>query len=225
MRVKQLTKGEYKRLAIAEESVHNPKLLLLDQPTSDVGEEEGSLIVNTLREMVNNDRTVVASLAHPTIEAFNLFDTVLVLSKGCVIYSGRVDAAVQFFKSSPFHFSNADYNNPADFLIDIANGHVTNEQVDNCHHTHYFASLLDLCALSSIVGLQGQVVETDQLENHYLQSAQYRTANPDAANKAGTGTLEIGNDTTPGAHLEEHKPQPEIILAIAFMMGGGFKLP
>ena len=131
MRVKQLTKGEFKRLAIAEESVHNPRLLLLDQPTSDVGEEEGSLIVNTLREMVNNDRTVVAALAHPTIEAFNLFDTVLVLSKGRVIYSGRVDAAVAYFKNSPFKFSNADYNNPADFLIDIANGHTTNEQVIN----------------------------------------------------------------------------------------------
>lgn len=63
--------------------------------------------------------------------------------------------------------------------------------------------------------IQGQIVDTDQLENHYLQSEQFRTANPEDANKSGTGTLEIGQDAAgTGAHLEEHKPQPEILLAI-----------
>ena len=52
-KVKYLNRGEYKRLSIAEEMVHGPKLLLMDEPTTGVSLYEASILLLTFREMVS----------------------------------------------------------------------------------------------------------------------------------------------------------------------------
>ena len=130
-KVKFLNSGEYKRLSIAEEIVHGPKLLLIDEPITGVSLRESSILLNTFREMVNADRTVVCSMYHPSVEAFNLFDSLLLLSKGRVIYSGRIGAATEFFTQSPYQYSLAGYTNPADFLADISSSQLPDSKVIN----------------------------------------------------------------------------------------------
>lgn len=146
-KAKKLNSGEWKRLCIAEEMVHGPKLLLMDEPTTDISLAETSILLMCFREMVNQDRTVVASIHQPTAEAFKLFDTLLLLSKGRVIYHGNASAAAAFFTSSPFQFNMTGYNNPADFIADIANNSVT----DN----------------------KGEIVDPSLIENYYMQGEFY----------------------------------------------------
>jgi len=129
-KVKFLNSGEYKRLSIAEEIVHGPKLLLIDEPITGVSLRESSILLNTFREMVNADRTVICSMYHPSVEAFNLFDSLLLLSKGRVIYSGRIGAATEFFTQSPYQYSLAGYTNPADFLADISSSQLPDSKVN-----------------------------------------------------------------------------------------------
>jgi len=129
-KVKYLNKGEYKRLSIAEEMVHGPKLLLMDEPTTGVSLYEASILLLTFREMVNADRTVVASVYQPSAEAFRLFDSLLLLSKGRVIYSGRINGATDFFVNSPYQYFFGNYSNPADFLTDICGGQISDCKVN-----------------------------------------------------------------------------------------------
>ena len=128
-KVKYLNKGEYKRLSIAEEMVHGPKLLLMDEPTTGVSLYETSVLLTTFREMVNADRTVVATMYQPSAEAFNLFDSLLLMSKGRVIYSGRITGATEFFTTSPYRYSMESHGNPADFLADISAGQIADYKV------------------------------------------------------------------------------------------------
>ena len=128
-KVKYLNKGEYKRLSIAEEMVHGPKLLLMDEPTTGVSLYETSVLMLTFRELVNADRTVVATMYQPSAEAFRLFDSLLLLSKGRVIYSGRISNATDFFVTSPYQYFFGNYNNPADFLTDICGGQISDCKV------------------------------------------------------------------------------------------------
>jgi ABC-type multidrug transport system ATPase subunit len=128
-KVKFLNKGEYKRLSIAEEMVHGPKLLLMDEPTTGVSLYETSVLLSTFREMVNADRTVVATMHQPSSDAFNLFDSMMLLSKGRVIYSGRVSGATEFFTNSPYRYSLETFPNPADFLADISAGQLADSKV------------------------------------------------------------------------------------------------
>lgn len=126
---KSLNAGELKRLSIAEEMVHGPKLLLMDEPLTDVSLYEASVMMLTFREMVNQDRTVVASVYQPSAEVFKLFDTLLLLSNGLVIYYGPVSNATNFFVVSPFGYDLSNYTNPADFLADVAGGYISDSKV------------------------------------------------------------------------------------------------
>jgi ABC-type multidrug transport system ATPase subunit len=140
-KTKFLNKGEWKRLSIAEEMVHGPKLLLLDEPLNGVSMTESSILMNTFREMVNQDRTVVATMHQPSPEIFKLFDTLLLLSKGRVIYYGPTSQAATFFVNSPFAYDMSAYTNPADFFSDISAGFVTDgkgETVDCSLLEHHF---------------------------------------------------------------------------------------
>lgn len=127
--------------------VHGPKLLLMDEPLTGVSQYEASVMMLTFREMVNQDRTVVASVYQPTSEMFKLFDSVLLLSQGRAIYYGPVANAANFFVVSPFGYDLSNYTNPADFLADIAGGYVSDGK--------------------------GDFVDPSLLENYYLQSENF----------------------------------------------------
>jgi ABC-type multidrug transport system ATPase subunit len=146
-KAKTLNPGEMKRLAIAEEMVHGPKLLLMDEPLTGVSQYEASVMMMCFREMVNQDRTVVASVHQPSAEIFKLFDTVLLLSHGRAVYFGPVSNAANFFVLSPFGYDLSNYTNPADFLADIAGGFISDSK--------------------------GDFIEAPLLENYYLQSENF----------------------------------------------------
>jgi ABC-type multidrug transport system ATPase subunit len=62
VKAKSLTIGERRRLSIAEEIVHGPGLLLIDEPTTFQDIRDEAIMMQTFREMVNQDRTVVAAV-------------------------------------------------------------------------------------------------------------------------------------------------------------------
>jgi ABC-type multidrug transport system ATPase subunit len=140
MKSKSLTAGQIRRLSIAEEIVHGPNLILLDEPITNLPPKDASVIVTgTLRELVNQERTVICSMHQPSGVVFALFDTLALLSKGRLIYMGKADEAASFFIESPtLQFDFKEYANPADFLHDISGCLIYNKKVPSC----FFTSLI-----------------------------------------------------------------------------------
>jgi ABC-type multidrug transport system ATPase subunit len=133
---KSISKGQRRRVSIAEEIVGGPSLLLIDEPTTDIHDdsyaghdsagtaiEDESIMMQCFRELVNQDRTVVCAMHKPNERVFHLFDTVLLLAKGQVVYFGDVSDAVKYFTSLPNPFHLPQFKNPADFLTDISGGY------------------------------------------------------------------------------------------------------
>jgi ABC-type multidrug transport system ATPase subunit len=121
---KSITHGERRRLSIAEEIVGGPSLLLIDEPTTELDDiHDTSVMMQCFREMVNQDRTVVCAMHKPSERVFHLFDTVLLLAKGQVVYFGDVSEAVRYFTGLPNPYSIGEFKNPADFLTDISGGY------------------------------------------------------------------------------------------------------
>jgi len=129
-KTKALAPGDLRRLSIAEEIVHGPSVLLIDEPTTGLDIRDISTMLMTFREMVNNDKTVVATMHQPSADVFRVFDTVLLLAKGRCIYHGSVENAVPFFVESPFGFNSDGYTNPADFILDVSNSAVLDKNED-----------------------------------------------------------------------------------------------
>jgi ABC-type multidrug transport system ATPase subunit len=152
-KAKNISLGERRRLSIAEEIVAGPTLLMIDEPTTNLGLHDESVMMQCFREMVNQDRTVVASMHSPSYNTFKLFDTLLLLSQGQVIFSGPCSEAAKYFTTMPNPYILEEYRNPADFLVDISGGFLPNANGEFLAP----AVLASYCLDRKIMGVKAQV--------------------------------------------------------------------
>lgn len=127
--------GERKRVSIGQEMLVNPSLLLLDEPTSGLDSTTAQRIVGTLRGLARGGRTVVTTIHQPSSRLYRMFDKVVVLSDGSPIYTGSASRVMDYFCSIGF-MPGFNFVNPADFLLDLANGIVVDTQQEDLHELH-----------------------------------------------------------------------------------------
>jgi ABC-type multidrug transport system ATPase subunit len=130
IKIKKLHPGRQRCVAIGEEIVHGPNVILIDEPVSGLGLKYTKIIMNNvLKELANQGRTVITTIHQPTASIFQLYDTLAVLSKGKLVYMGLASEAMSFFIESPnLRFSFDKYTNPAEFLHDISGGLIVNSK-------------------------------------------------------------------------------------------------
>jgi branched-chain amino acid transport system ATP-binding protein len=89
--VANLSHGEHRQLEIAMALATAPRLLLLDEPMAGMGPEESMLLVETLRELKQQQMTILL-IEHDMAAVFALADRISVLVYGRVIASGSPEA-------------------------------------------------------------------------------------------------------------------------------------
>ena len=87
--------GEKKRLSIAIEILTRPHLLFLDEPTSGLDSASAFFVIQTLRNIARDGRTIISSIHQPSSEVFALFDDLFLLSGGETVYFGDAKMAVE----------------------------------------------------------------------------------------------------------------------------------
>lgn len=87
--------GERKRLSIALEILKRPTLLFLDEPTSGLDSASAFFVVQTLRNIAHDGRTILSAIHQPSSEVFALFDDLYLLSGGETVYLGGAKLAVE----------------------------------------------------------------------------------------------------------------------------------
>lgn len=75
-------------------------------------------IIRTLKRLAQAGRTVIVSIHAPRSEIWELFDNVILLARGSVLYSGPVKDSVPYFENCGYELP--PFVNPAEFLIDLA---------------------------------------------------------------------------------------------------------
>ncbi|BGP38555.1 FAD-dependent urate hydroxylase [Rhodotorula kratochvilovae] len=110
--------GEKRRVSIACELVTSPSILFLDEPTSGLDSYNAFNVVESLVQLARTyKRTVVFTIHQPQSNIVALFDKLVLLAHGRVVYSGRADESQAYFESvgcpCPPGFNIADY------LIDL----------------------------------------------------------------------------------------------------------
>lgn len=110
--------GERKRLAIGMELITNPSVIFLDEPTSGLDSYTAISVVEKLKTLAFQDhihRTIVSTIHQPSSQMFYLFDRLIFLQDGKMLYRGATDAVIEYFSNLGFHCP--EYSNPADFLF------------------------------------------------------------------------------------------------------------
>ncbi len=80
-RIRELSGGMKRRLVIARALLNNPKLLILDEPTTGLDPQVRHLIWEKLRQLRKQGTTILLT-THYMEEAFQICDTVLIMDKG-----------------------------------------------------------------------------------------------------------------------------------------------
>jgi ABC-type multidrug transport system ATPase subunit len=121
VKTKALSNAELRLVTIAEEIVSGSSLLFLDEPLTGLSIKEQSIVMKSFREMVSRDKTVVATFREPSNEVFDLFDHLIFISKGSIVYEGPAKDAFSFFSSQYSHtMDTAKKLTKAAYLIQAA---------------------------------------------------------------------------------------------------------
>ncbi|KAF4316728.1 hypothetical protein JM18_008194 [Phytophthora kernoviae] len=115
--------GERKRVTTGEMLVGRKRLQLLDEISTGLDSAATYDICKSLKSVARNfNSTIVVSLLQPSPEVFELFDDVLLMNDGAIMYHGNRIDVVPYFERMGFHCPPR--RDVADFLLDLG----TNKQ-------------------------------------------------------------------------------------------------
>lgn len=87
----EFSKGMQQKLALARALLHNPPVLLLDEPTSAMDPESAHLVRESIRQMRSSERTIIIC-THNLAEAEMLADRIAIIRHGKIIVRGTLEA-------------------------------------------------------------------------------------------------------------------------------------
>lgn len=87
VKIKELSGGMQRRLTIARALLGNPRLLILDEPTTGLDPQVRHLIWNKLRELQKMGVTILVT-THYMEEAFQICDRIIIMDQGRKIMEG-----------------------------------------------------------------------------------------------------------------------------------------
>lgn len=99
-KVNALSGGMKRRLGIAQAIVHNPKVLIVDEPTAGLDPEERIRFRNLLANL-SEDKIVILS-THIVGDIENTCNKLAVLNNGKIIFNGEVESLINRAKGSTF---------------------------------------------------------------------------------------------------------------------------
>ncbi|PWA64191.1 plant PDR ABC transporter associated [Artemisia annua] len=110
--------GEKKRVTIGEMLVGPANVFFMDETSNGLDSSTTYQITNFLKQMVHAmDLTMVISLLQPDPETYKLFDDVILLSEGQIVYQGPCENALEFFELTGFRCP--ERKDVADFLQEV----------------------------------------------------------------------------------------------------------
>ncbi len=84
-RLGEFSKGMRQKLALVRALLHEPPVLLLDEPTSAMDPESARVVRDAIRGMKSDERTIVLC-THNLVEAEELADQIAIIRQGRIIY-------------------------------------------------------------------------------------------------------------------------------------------
>uniref|UniRef100_A0A7S4KVM7 ABC transporter domain-containing protein n=1 Tax=Paramoeba aestuarina TaxID=180227 RepID=A0A7S4KVM7_9EUKA len=133
--IRGVSGGERRRCSIGMELITRPSILLLDEPTSGLDSKSSRLIVEILKDLAKSGRVVLFSIHQPSSEIYQLFDKIMLLSRGKQVFYGSPIEASTFFDSQGFHVP--PMVNPADYFLEIINTDFKEEEIDENDETSH----------------------------------------------------------------------------------------
>lgn len=110
--------------------------------------------MQTLKDLCKEGHTVISSIHQPRSSIFAMFDDLILLSEGRMLYTGPASQALSYFEELGHHCPQ--HYNPAEFLADLISVDASSPEAQqetryamNAHGTYCLASTHMSCPLSA----------------------------------------------------------------------------
>jgi ABC-type multidrug transport system ATPase subunit len=101
--VKGISGGEKRRVSIAVQILTDPKILMLDEPSSGLDANTAHGMMELLEALAKEGRTVICTIHQSRSDLFPLFGNLLLLANGGrMIYSGKGEDMMQYFEEAGY---------------------------------------------------------------------------------------------------------------------------
>ncbi len=167
VKIKELSGGMKRRLIIARALLHEPHLLILDEPTTGLDPQVRHLIWDKLRQLKREGLTILLT-THYMEEAFQICDTVLIMHKGEKLMEG---SPRQLIANKLERYVLELRSREASQQMDNAAHHAGARRDEGADTVRYFGN--DPAVLRSIAGSLGDAefhVRETNLEDLFLQA-------------------------------------------------------
>jgi ABC-2 type transport system ATP-binding protein len=146
-KVEELSKGMQQKIQFVATVLHNPSLLILDEPFSGLDPINANLIKNEIRELNEAGTTIIFS-THRMEQVEEICEDIVLIDHGNIILDGSVAGIREQFKKNHYHIlyegSLEQVTLPADFkLIEQGRGTMTFELREDQNANALMRSLLD----------------------------------------------------------------------------------
>ncbi len=111
-KVEELSKGNQQKVQLIGTLLHDPELIILDEPQSGLDPVNMVLVRNLLRELKDEGRTILLS-THMMGEAERMADDIVLVHQGKVVLDGSLESVRESFGKNTLHI---DYEGDGDFL-------------------------------------------------------------------------------------------------------------
>lgn len=97
-KVSKFSTGMKKKVSLAQAMIHDPQVLLLDEPTANLDPTSRMEILETVRSMVDEKKLTVLISSHVLTELETVIDHVIMINHGKIVMDEDIASAQQKFK-------------------------------------------------------------------------------------------------------------------------------
>ncbi|KAK3219635.1 hypothetical protein Dsin_013605 [Dipteronia sinensis] len=132
--------GQRKRVTTGELLVGPARVLLMDEISTGLDSSTTFQIVNSLKQFTHILKgTALISLLQPAPETYNLFDDIILLSDGQIVYQGPREQVLEFFES--MGFKCPERKGVADFLQEVTSRKDQNQYWARMEESYSFVTV------------------------------------------------------------------------------------
>ena len=179
-KIRELSKGFKQRVGLAQALIHNPDVLILDEPTTGLDPNQ----IVEIRELIKNigrEKTVILS-SHILAEVEATCDRILIINKGKIVANGTAEELRRQAQGNELlkvELGNAEHeeayealrNLPTATLVNFANGEKAVFEVQSKEGQSSTKAIFDLCVQKGWYLCQLTPIET-KLEDIFREVTQ-----------------------------------------------------
>lgn len=115
--IRGVSGGERKRVNIGCQLLSYPSIIFLDEPTSGLDTSTAYSLIKIMKNLAALGYTIISTIHQPSPQMFALFDKLILMLEGRIIYDGPANKSKEYFQSLGFEIPSA--SNPADHIMSL----------------------------------------------------------------------------------------------------------